>query len=106
MIITRDKELMKLQIFFYLICLSISQIVSGCVLNHFDKDGWTAEMAMPIKDLQAFGNKFAQGTDWRIFVGRYNYSRYLQGVELSMTPQLSKTDYHSLDEYAVLELVR
>ncbi len=50
--------------------------------------------------------KFGQGIDWRILIGRYNYSRYLLDKELSMTPQFSKTDYHLLDEYAILELVR
>jgi hypothetical protein len=67
---------------------------------------WTAEIAMPIKDLQAFGKDFKPGIHWKVFVGRYNYSCDLHELELSMTPQLSKTNYHLYEEYADLELVR
>jgi hypothetical protein len=87
--------------------LKVAANCKGTLNNWQDRDeGWTAEMAMPIRDLEAFGAKFVEGTDWRIFVGRYNYSRYLLDKELSMTPQILKTDYHSHEEYAVLELVR
>lgn len=78
----------------------------GTLNNWHDKDkSWTAEMAMPIEDLQAYCAKFSQQANWKILIGRYNYSRYLQDVELSMTPQLSKTNYHLNEEYADLELV-
>jgi hypothetical protein len=68
--------------------------------------GWRAEMAMPLKDLRAYGAEFTPGANWKILVGRYNYSRYLDAIELSMTPQLSKTNYHLYEEYADLEIVR
>ena len=75
--------------------LKVAAQVCG-TLNHWqDRDSyWTAEMAMPVKDLTALGNKFGPGNDWRILVARYNYSRYLttQGTELSMTPQLRATN--------------
>jgi hypothetical protein len=87
--------------------LKVAANCNGTINNWKDRDkSWTAEMAMPIKDLESFGAKFEEGSDWRIFVGRYNYSRYLLDKELSMTPQLSKTNYHLIDEYAGLELVR
>jgi len=81
-------------------------IENGTLNNWEDRDnGWTAEMAMPIKDLTSRGNKFCEGQDWRILVARYNYSRYFDmGPELSMTPSLSATSYHLVNEYAVLRL--
>ena len=77
-------------------------------LNHWeDKDtSWTGEMAMPIKDLTARGETFGPGAAWRVMVSRYNYSRYLPWSELSMAPQLAKTNYHLLEDYAVLNLVK
>jgi len=86
------------------------QVAAKCegTLNKWeDKDTcWTGEMAMPIEDLTARGETFAPGAKWRIFVSRYNFSRYLPHKELSMTPQLAKTSYHRYEEYAYLELVK
>ena len=81
----------------------------GTVNNWHDKDShWTAECAMPVKDITARGEKFGPGTRWTVLVARYNYSRYLntRGAELSSFPQLSKTDFHTLDEYAILNFFR
>ncbi|OGV66092.1 MAG: hypothetical protein A3K19_22385 [Lentisphaerae bacterium RIFOXYB12_FULL_65_16] len=77
-------------------------------LNHWqDRDNaWTAEMAMPIKDITARGETFGPGSEWRVFVGRYNYSRYLSRQELSMAPTLPWTDYHLQEHYAVLRFVK
>ena len=70
-----------------------------------DRDtGWTAEMAMPIEDLTARGERFEPGAPWRILVGRYNYNRSLARPELSMVPPLPATNFHLLGHYAVLEL--
>lgn len=75
--------------------LKVSSQCNGTLNNWQDRDiGWTAEMAMPIKDLEAFGYKFGTGQDWTILVGRYNYSKYLENKELSMAPQLPVTSYH------------
>ena len=56
------------------------------------------------------GEKVAAGAAWRILVSRYNYSAFFgQGddeIEYSMTPALSKTSYHLIDEYATLHLQR
>ncbi|HBG25643.1 MAG: hypothetical protein A2Y10_16015 [Planctomycetes bacterium GWF2_41_51] len=86
--------------------LKVAAQCQGTLNNWHDKDkSWTAEMAMPIKDLRAYGASFSPQAKWKILVGRYNYSRYLDHVELSMTPQLSKTSYHLYEEYADLELI-
>ena len=47
----------------------------GSLNNWEDKDEyWTAEMAVPLKDLTARGDKFGPDADWRILVARYNYT--------------------------------
>ena len=81
---------------------------SGTLNDRTDKDTeWTAEMAMPVKDLCARGETFGPGSDWRVFVGRYNYSNYLRSgeTELSMTPQVSETNYHLINEYGRVNFV-
>ena len=80
---------------------------NGTINDWTDKDtGWTAEMAMPIKDLTANGDTFDAGADWLILIGRYNYSRYIEYPELSMSPQISQTNFHLLEDYGVLRLVK
>jgi hypothetical protein len=89
--------------------LKVAAQVDGSLGNWRDRDsGWTAEMAMPIKDLDAQGYPFSPATKWRVLVARYNYSRYLQeqGPELTMTPRLSQTNYHLHPEYGYLELIK
>lgn len=80
----------------------------GTLNDETDKDTrWTAEMAMPVKDLTARGETFGPGSNWRVFVGRYNYSDYSNSkrAELSMLPKLSQTNYHLIDEYAHVAFV-
>jgi len=87
--------------------LRVAARCEGTLNNWKDRDtACTAEMAMPLTDLTAHGDRFCPGAEWRILVSRYNYSRYLPWKELSMTPQLSRSSYHLYEEYAVLELVR
>ena len=90
--------------------LKVAADVKGSLNNKKDRDQyWTAEMAMPVKDLTAKGDKFGPGIDWRILVARYNFSVSLKDSpkpELSAAPQLSKTNHHLLEEYAKLELVK
>jgi hypothetical protein len=87
--------------------LFVGAEVNGTINNWHDKDvGWTAEMAMPIEDLTANGDLFEPGVCWRILIGRYNYSRYLEHQELSMSPMLPKTNFHMLENYGILKLVK
>ena len=88
--------------------LKVASWCDGTLNNWEDKDmRWTAEMAIPVSELTAKGESFGPQAQWRILVGRYNYSRYLRfsGPEYSMVPQLSELNFHLLDEYAVLHLV-
>lgn len=87
--------------------LKVDAQIEGTLNNWSDTDKyWTGEMAMPIKDLTSRGESFGPASDWRILVARYNYSYQLptSGAELTMTPKLTETNYHSLDEYAVLKM--
>jgi hypothetical protein len=86
--------------------LTVGARRQGTLNDATDKDtGWTAEMAMPVKDLESTGAKFAPGQNWKVFTGRYNYAIGLEdGPELSMFPQLPVTNYHSIRRYAILDL--
>jgi len=87
--------------------LEVAATCDGTLNDSGDIDtSWTGEMAMPVKDLTSFGDAFGEGTDWLVFVGRYNYTGGLENPELSMSPALSKTNYHLTDEYAIFELVK
>jgi len=88
--------------------LKVATKCRGTLNNWKDLDQyWTAEMAMPISDLTTRGESFTSGSDWRILVSRYNYSKDLTesiGPELSMVPQLSRSAFHMFEEYAELKL--
>ncbi|RLD11753.1 MAG: hypothetical protein DRI44_02900 [Chlamydiae bacterium] len=88
--------------------LKVASKVNGTLNDWRDKDvSWTAEMAMPIKELTAHGEKFNAEGKWKILVARYNFGRYLktEGAELSMTPQLSHENFHLLPEFASLKFI-
>ena len=88
--------------------LTVAAQNDGTLNDRTDKDTkWTAEMAMPVKDLCERGETFGPGSNWRAFVGRYNYSNYLKSgeTELSMAPQLSATNYHLINEYGHVDFV-
>ncbi len=87
--------------------LKVAAKINGTLNSSQDTDiGWTAEMAVPIKDLEAKGYKFGPSQKWTVLVGRYNYFGGLDTKELSMTPQLSKTSYHLTEEFAKLQLIK
>lgn len=87
--------------------LRVAAQCQGTLNRWQDEDtSWTGEMAVPVQDLTARGETFGAGANWTIMVARYNYSRYLPWKELSMTPQISKTNYHLWEEYADLNLVK
>lgn len=69
--------------------------------------GWNARMFVPASQLTALGAGWGDGTEWTVFCGRYNCnSEDLADPELSMTPALSATNYHLIDEYAQLKLCK
>jgi len=87
--------------------LRVAAGVNGTLNNWRDTDeGWTAEMAMPLADLTAYGDKFEPGAKWRVLVARYNYSRCLPRIEYTMCPVLTQTNYHLYERYAPLWIKR
>ncbi len=89
--------------------MKVAARVDGTVNKWQDKDkGWTAEMAIPIKDLTAYGDKFAPGQVWRFFVGRYNYSRYNSNLELLGITEFKdeQTSYHYKRNWGTLKIVK
>ncbi|MDD3725739.1 MAG: carbohydrate-binding family 9-like protein [Candidatus Ratteibacteria bacterium] len=81
----------------------IAAQLKGTLNNWKDKDDyWILEMAIPVKELTKYGDAFGTGSEWRVLIARYNYSRYLSQKELSMFPQLSVTNYHLIEEYGKL----
>jgi hypothetical protein len=83
--------------------LNVGAKVDGTLNDWTDRDRkWTAEMAVPVKDLTARGEKWGPGASWRVLVGRCNYSRYLFNAELSMAPKLPRANYHLRKEYGRL----
>jgi len=75
--------------------------VNGSINDWQDKDNyWTAEMAIPIKGITQHGAKWGIGTQWSIFISRYNYSRYLSIRELSSYPFQDVVNFHTIEDYA------
>ena len=68
--------------------------------------GWTAQMSVPAADLTAMGMGWGAGFEWTAFCGRYNCNQEdLKTPELSMFPAASATNYHLIDEYAILDFL-
>ncbi len=88
--------------------LQIAAQVKGTLNQWLDRDeNWSMEMAIPRKELEKYGAKFGPEHPWRIFLARYNYSRYLPRVELSSFPQQAETpNFHIIEEYGRLELIK
>lgn len=80
--------------------LSIGSKMFGSLNNWKDRDkGYTVELAVPIAEINKYGDKFPQG-NWSIMIARYNYSVNLdEGYELTTTSNLSKPNFHLRDEY-------
>jgi len=89
----------------YRIDLKVAAQCEGTVNNMKDVDvKWTVEMAVPIKALMVLDEvKFGPEAKWTMLAARYNYSRYLPAKELSTYPRLTKPNYHTTDEYGIIE---
>ena len=63
-------------------------------------------MFVPSEQLTALGAGWADGTEWTVLCGRYNYrSDSLSDPEISMMPALSRENHHLVDEYALIKKV-
>lgn len=79
----------------------------GTLNQNEDTDqGWTMEIALPMKNFIHPGEFWGAGSDWRIFIARYNYWAVPPNAnpEISGALPLSRTDHHLIDEYVPLKL--
>lgn len=89
--------------------LQSASSVDGTVNVWQDRDRtWQLEMAIPVAALTRYGALFGPGQPWRILVGRYNYSRYLDKSELSGITEFKDDNrsFHHLPSYGYLKLIR
>jgi hypothetical protein len=88
----------------------VASTVQGSFNDWHDKDtSWITEVAIPIEELRRQGDVFGAEQVWAILIARYNYSRHLtqhRGPELSSCPALPVVDFHCLDGYAELRLLK
>ncbi len=99
--ISRPEHLMK--------DLKVAAKVDGTINNWQDVDkGWTAEMAIPIKDLTRYGAELKENSVWRFLIGRYNYSRYLENNELSGITEFKDNNrsFHYKPSYGYMKFVK
>jgi hypothetical protein len=85
--------------------MQVSVVVNGTINNSSDIDkGWRADISISLKDMAKLGDAVGPGSKWKILVARQNYSQVIDSGhrELSMTPRLSKTNFHLNEEYAHL----
>jgi len=88
------------------VTLRVAAQTEGTLNNWEDRDTrWTAEMAVPVSALTARGESWGPGSSWRALIARYNFSRWMESMELSSAPGLSRTSFHLRDEYARLEFL-
>lgn len=80
--------------------------VTGTLNKFYDVDSkWILEAAIPLDELAAKGIPLDPQNQWRILIGRYNYSCHRKICELSSFPQLYKLNFHNHEEYGFLKLV-
>lgn len=85
-------------------------VVRGTLNDPSDRDqGWTLEMAVPLKELAAKGGVVsADSLPWQILVSRYNYSAYheFNGGELSATSEEPSSSFHDFRHWGTLRFVK
>lgn len=85
--------------------IKYKSIVTGTLNRQNDYDRqWTVEAAIPLNELARQGVPLDTRHQWRILIGRYNYSCHQKICELSSLPQLERFNFHAHEEYAFLKL--
>lgn len=81
--------------------------VYGSINKTADKDTkWIAEIAIPLKELAAKGVPFDEKNPWTILIARYNYGANLRDIQFSTFPKLPRINYHLIEYYAPLKIVK
>ncbi|MBU0478093.1 carbohydrate-binding family 9-like protein [bacterium] len=82
--------------------------VYGTLNNWKDEDGkWTLEVAIPFSSLKDTIDRTPQnGEQWRFALCRYDFSSYLEDVELSSSACLGQRWFHLYEDYDILKFQR
>ena len=81
--------------------------VYGTVNKSNDQDThWVAEIAIPLKELAAKGVPFDENNPWSILIARYNYGNNLRDIQYSTFPRLPVINYHLIEYYAPIKIVK
>lgn len=89
--------------------LEVAVQIDGSINHWRDVDtGWSVEIAIPIRELTRYGAKLRENSIWRFFVGRYNYSRYLEQLELSGITEFKdgNRSFHHQPSYGYMRFVK
>ena len=79
----------------------VAATIQGTLNDHSDRDkGWTTEVRIPLKEINAKGIKFAPGQEWKILFSRYNYSHFFYTRQNSAYPKLPFCNFHLRNYYA------
>ena len=82
----------------------VKSTCEGTLNNEEDHDKqWTAEMAVPIKDLEKDGGKIKPGKVWYFLIGRYNYSIHLNQKELTRSGTPRSNSFHDYKSWGTLK---
>ena len=85
--------------------IKYKSVITGTLNQSGDFDRlWTLEAAIPLDELALKGIPFDSNHQWRILIGRYNYSCHQKICELSSFPQLSRFNFHAHEEYGFLKI--
>jgi len=101
------KELATGQEQYYKLNMDYAAKIEGSLNDSSDTDnGWSCELDIPFDEFIRSGELNPQGK-WFILLARQNYNGQvdIEHRELSSFPRLSKKDFHTHQEYNLLELV-
>lgn len=99
----RGAKFLPLSLSYRMEGLKTAAALQGSLNKWDDKDiSWTAEMAVPFKELSSPGSKAGPDDRWKILFSRFNHNRYFSSPELSSFPKLSKPNFHLYEEYALI----
>lgn len=79
--------------------------VSGTLNRSADTDQyWSAEVAIPISEINQKGVLLKPGVPWKIFFTKVNFTCKRPGREMGSYPQQERCNYHIYEDYADLIL--
>ena len=86
----------------------VASWVNGTLNNHDSADiGWSTELRIPLASLEkTMGVKFGPGAPFTCLVSRYNHSNDLRLVQHSSFPKQPVLNFHLVEYYAPMNILR